>query len=63
MEFPTPFCGMTEETRAQPQKIGLKNGFDSHTRTIAARVVVKADLPFRALIECGRSLRFETSRT
>ena len=33
----------TEEARSRPQKNESKNGFDSATRTIAARGVVKAD--------------------
>lgn len=42
------------EARAQPQKNGLKNGFDSYTRTIAARVVVKADLLSRSFKGMGK---------
>ena len=46
------------ESCSRPQKIGSKNGFDSATRTITARRVVKADFPFKAPALRARSPKY-----
>ena len=48
----------TGESCSRPQKIGSKNGFDSATRMITARRVVKADFPFKAPALRARSPKY-----